>query len=91
MANEGTDNYQPDPRKEELFEELSRHYKRERQNREKHIIDLELTPELEQAGIVERYAFYAETGAIHILLNHHSINSTSSLNVIGSPYIIDCV
>ena len=70
MANEGTDNYQPDPKKEELFEELSRRYEREKQNREKHIVDLELTPELEQTGIVERFAFYADANAIHILLNH---------------------
>jgi hypothetical protein len=34
------------------------------------IVDLELTPELEQTGIVERFAFYADTNAIHILLNH---------------------
>jgi hypothetical protein len=70
MANEATDDYQPDPKKEELFEELSRRYEREKQNREKHVIDLELTPELEQSGIVERFAFYADTNAIHILLNH---------------------
>ena len=70
MANEGENDYQPDPKKEELFEELSRRYERENQNREKNIVELELTPELEQAGIVERYAYYVETNAIHILLNH---------------------
>ena len=70
MANEGTDNYRPDPKKEELFEELSRRYEREKQNREKHIVELELTPELEQSGIGGRFAFYADTNAIHISLNH---------------------
>jgi hypothetical protein len=33
-------------------------------------LEFELTPELKQAGIVERFAFYSETNAIHILLNH---------------------
>ena len=69
-ANEGKDDYQPDPKKEELFEELSRRYERQKQNREKDIVNLELTPELEQAGIVEHFDFYSKTNAIHILLNH---------------------
>jgi hypothetical protein len=70
MVNEGTDNYQPDPKKEELFEELGRRYEREKQNGENNIVELELTPELDEVGIVERYAYCAETNAIHILLNH---------------------
>src|ERR671932_229334 len=81
MANQGTDNYRPDPRKEELFEELSRRYEREKQNREKHVIDLELTPELKQAGIVERFAFYTETNAIHILLNHQYTRKSIVISV----------
>ena len=70
MANEGNDDYRPDPKKEALFEELSRRYGRKKQNREKHIVELELTPELEESGIVERFAFYTETNAIQVLLNH---------------------
>ena len=76
MANEGKDDYLPDPKKEEMFEELSRRYEKEKQNREKHIVELELTPELEQTGIVERFAFYAETNAIHVLLSHHYTRKT---------------
>jgi superfamily II DNA/RNA helicase len=81
MTNEGTDDYLPDPKKEELFEELSRRYEREKQNREKHVVELELTPELEQTGIVERYAYYAETNAIHILLNHQYMRKSIVFSV----------
>jgi hypothetical protein len=44
-------------------------------------IELELTPELKQAGIVERFDFYAGTNAIHILLNHHYIRKSIVFSV----------
>src|SRR5919198_3774582 len=34
-------------------------------------LELELTPELKQAGIVNRFAYYTKTNAILVLLNHH--------------------
>ena len=55
MANEGNDDYRPDPKKEALFEELSRRYGRKKQNREKHIVELELTPELESIYDTSHY------------------------------------
>jgi hypothetical protein len=34
-------------------------------------LELELTPQLKQAGIVNRFAYYRKTNAIQVLLNHH--------------------
>jgi hypothetical protein len=41
------------------------------ENNNPHVIDLELTSELTQTGIVNRFAFYRKTNAIQVLLNHH--------------------
>jgi hypothetical protein len=68
MTNEGTDDYTPDPNKEELFERLSK--KIARQAEQGLTFDLDLTPELKQSGIVSSFVFKKRMNCIIVTLNH---------------------
>jgi hypothetical protein len=66
QADEEDDNaYFPDP----IIADANKKFTLTKPNHQ-HELELELTPELKQAGIIERFAFFSETNAIHILLNH---------------------
>src|ERR671932_1715776 len=70
MANEGKDDYQPDPKKIEEWERFSNAIKTAKQRDEQGIVELELTSELQETGIVERFEFYPKTSGIMLVLNH---------------------
>jgi hypothetical protein len=70
MANEGTDDYTPDPKKIDEWERFSKVIKAEEQRDEKGIVELALTPALQETGIVERFDYYLKTHAIMLSLNH---------------------
>jgi DNA-binding transcriptional ArsR family regulator len=70
LSNEGTDNYQADPKKIEEWERFSKVIKTAKQRDEQGIIELELSSELQQTGIVERFDFYIKTHAVMLSLNH---------------------
>ena len=70
MANEGKDDYQPDPKKIEEWERFSKAIKTAKQRDEQGIVELELTSELQETGIVERFEFYPKTSGIMLVLNH---------------------
>src|ERR687885_2279644 len=70
MANEGKDDYEPDPKKIEEWERFSKAIKAATQRDEQGIVELELTSELQETGIVERFDFYPKTSGIMLVLNH---------------------
>ena len=53
----------------------------ENANRQRSELEFELTLKLKQAGIVKRFAYYAKTNAIQVLLSHHYDNKSIVFSV----------
>jgi hypothetical protein len=70
MANEGTNDYSPDPKKIEEWERFSKVINAAKQRDEKGIVELTLTPAMQETGIVERFNFYPKTSGIMLVINH---------------------
>src|SRR5919205_972770 len=79
MANEGTDDYQPDGKKIESFERLSKAI--EESKKSNHLVNLQLTSRLRETGIVSRFVFNMKTNSIILLLNH----AYEEKNIIFTP------